>query len=189
MRGTSVYDFRQLKDFYLELEQVSLAVSALHSFHPCHKGCSQCCGFSCFLVSETEAAYLIGAFRQLPIPKRQRREIRAKASSNVNTMRRLAGYQGWPNIVAQLKAEPSQCPLLTGEGACLLYEYRPSTCRAYGNWIFPENSGVYACQIVELAFKLHAQDGIKLPSFDFVAKRQEQVLRGAVMPLSAWLEM
>jgi Fe-S-cluster containining protein len=174
-----------LREFYAELDAVSETLGEMYPWLPCRKNCSSCCSRSVFLVSELEAAYISSFMKDLP--RRKQKEIKERARKNVSAMRRKSGYVNWGRVVAECKEEISTCPLLE-DGACSLYEARPSICRSYGNFIFDGDGGIYACPIVELAVKGHAEEGVRLPSFNFVAKRQAEVLKGRVKPLSAWLE-
>lgn len=176
----------QLKQFYAELDAVAKEISSRYGdWHPCQKGCSTCCSHSIFLVSELEAAYIYSKLES--VSKYRRREIAAKARHNLSAIHQRVGYGNWPRIVQSVKSETSLCPLLVDE-SCSLYEARPSVCRSYGLFIFPENLGVYGCPKVETTIKEHLSEGIQMPSFDWVAKRQAEVLKGRVMPVSAWLE-
>ncbi len=105
----------------------------------CREACSECCR-SLFDITLVDAWYLRLGFAGLPEPVR--RKIIAKAEA------RLAGLQGsWPELEppyllnhrpegewALLMPEDDEtpCVLLGEDGRCLVYDYRPMTCRLHG---------------------------------------------------------
>ena len=100
----------------------------------CERHCSDCCHaiFGLFLI---EAAYLKQQFDQLG-----NEEIKAallRCSTAERDLRRLEkmlqAHEEDPNMQAYTMArERVRCPLLDENEDCILYPYRPITCRVYG---------------------------------------------------------
>jgi Fe-S-cluster containining protein len=104
----------------------------------CARGCSACCrGF--FDITLLDALLLQQGFGSLPESIRQ--------VSLEKSLRRLDELRGrWPGFAAPfiLNGMPDEewtempeddetpCPLLGADGACLLYAWRPMTCRLHG---------------------------------------------------------
>jgi Fe-S-cluster containining protein len=98
----------------------------------CELHCSDCCHavFGLFLI---EAFYLQQRFNQLPETVRAAALLRAqKADDEMAELKQR--YQGRdPQMVAQaVGRERLRCPLLDDNLECILYPYRPITCRVYG---------------------------------------------------------
>lgn len=100
----------------------------------CREGCDDCCHsvFGLFLI---ESVYLSRHFARLD--RRLRREAAARAEKAERDLRemekRLAAYDHDPRIKGLAMArERVRCPLLDGGGKCVLYPFRPVTCRVYG---------------------------------------------------------
>lgn len=103
----------------------------------CAGGCSGCCR-SLFDITLLDALSLQEGLSSLPSPERAAVEGRAR--------RQLARLQEkWPDFVQPylLNGRPqaewevpeeddTPCPLLSGDGTCLLYRWRPLTCRLHG---------------------------------------------------------
>lgn len=104
----------------------------------CSKGCSACCR-ALFEISLLDAALLQQGFQQLESNTQQ--QVLAKAQS-----RKTLLQQQWPDlkhpyILNRLphndweempEDDPTPCPLLDNNGACLLYRHRPLICRLHG---------------------------------------------------------
>lgn len=100
----------------------------------CERHCSDCCYalFGLFLI---EAGYLKQQFDQL-----RREEIKAallrcnKAERDLKRLEKmLEAHEDDPNMQAYtLARERIRCPLLEENEGCILYPYRPITCRVYG---------------------------------------------------------
>jgi Fe-S-cluster containining protein len=104
----------------------------------CARGCTGCCR-GLFDITLLDGALLKSGFDRLPAAVR--RPVLRKAEE------RLAELQGrWPDFGHPylLNAMPDEewtempeedetpCPLLDGDGACLVYAFRPMTCRLHG---------------------------------------------------------
>lgn len=98
---------RHLKVIDADVEPV---VQRYRAHIECAKGCSDCCQQT-FRVSHLEGAYL--------------REGLATVSDDVreDIMERASAY-------APDRRQP--CPVLSSDGGCRLYAYRPRICRKYG---------------------------------------------------------
>jgi len=121
-----------------------LAVKADQAFHKMQKNygayikcklhCSDCCHaiFGLFLV---EAAYLQQHFNQLSGKETRAALLRGKKSEKEHREleKRLMAYANDPQMVSySLGRERIRCPLLSDHQECVLYTYRPITCRTYG---------------------------------------------------------
>jgi len=100
----------------------------------CERHCSDCCHavFGLFLI---EAAYLKQYFDQLE--GREIREALFRCSDTERALKRLEiklqTHEDEPQMQAYIMArERIRCPLLDENQDCILYTYRPITCRVYG---------------------------------------------------------
>ncbi len=104
----------------------------------CRSGCSGCCR-GLFDITLLDAFLLKTGFDRLGSELRE--EAQAKARARLTSLRRE-----WPDFAAPyiLNAFPDEewtdmpeddetpCPLLSAEGRCLVYDFRPMTCRLHG---------------------------------------------------------
>ncbi len=105
----------------------------------CGSGCSECCR-GLFDITLLDALYLKSGFDNFPAEKRA--PVLKKARQ------RLKGLQGlWPDFAPPyiLNYRPEEewevlmpdddeapCPLLDANGRCMVYDFRPMTCRLHG---------------------------------------------------------
>jgi Fe-S-cluster containining protein len=105
----------------------------------CRTGCSECCR-ALFDITLLDAWYLKHGFDRL--------DAATKADVLVTAQERLLSLQRfWPDFDAPylLNYRPEEewkilmpdddetpCPLLGADGRCLVYDYRPMTCRLHG---------------------------------------------------------
>jgi Fe-S-cluster containining protein len=105
----------------------------------CRHGCSACCR-GLFDITLLDALCLKRGFDRLPEPVRQELQLKAVAPL-------VELVEKWPEFVRPwiLNGIPEEewdemmpedderpCPLLSAEGACLVYAQRPMTCRLNG---------------------------------------------------------
>jgi len=105
----------------------------------CGRGCSSCCR-SLFDITLLDAALLRSGFGCLP--EEVRSEIAAKALIRLEGVRSVWPEFSPPYILnnypeeewsrAMPEDDETPCVLLDGHGLCLLYYYRPLTCRLHG---------------------------------------------------------
>ena len=100
----------------------------------CKLHCSDCCHavFGLFLI---EAAYLQQHFNQLARKERQAAVLRGEKSEKEygELEKKLKTYGNDPQMASySLGRERIRCPLLSDHRMCILYIYRPITCRIYG---------------------------------------------------------
>ncbi len=102
----------------------------------CKQGCNDCC-FAIFEMNPVEAVYLARMF-STGLLRKQKREIARKARKiavKLDELRRklnaIENESGAQARMIALSKERLECPLHS-EGACVLYERRPITCRTYG---------------------------------------------------------
>jgi Fe-S-cluster containining protein len=100
----------------------------------CERHCSDCCHaiFGLFLI---EAAYLKQQFDQLGKEEIKAALLRCnKAEGDLKRLEKmLQAHENDPNMQAYTMArERIRCPLLDESEDCILYPYRPITCRVYG---------------------------------------------------------
>ena len=100
----------------------------------CEPHCADCCHavFGIFLI---EAVFLKHDFDQLGEDKRRVALKRAdEAARELEVLERtLREFEGDPQMSAYSMARARiRCPLLDDNNECILYPYRPITCRVYG---------------------------------------------------------
>jgi len=100
----------------------------------CKPGCADCCHavFGLFLV---EAVFLKNDFDQLgETEKADALKRGLAAEKDLKTLERtLREFKDDPRMSAYAMAKTRiRCPLLGDDDACILYPYRPITCRVYG---------------------------------------------------------
>ncbi len=104
----------------------------------CAEGCSGCCR-GLFDISYLDAQLLRIGFDALP--EQQRLKVRGSARARMQELEALWPEFAPPYILNELPFEdwrqmPEQdetpCPLLGEDGLCLVYAYRPLTCRLHG---------------------------------------------------------
>jgi Fe-S-cluster containining protein len=180
-------EFGQLEQLYEKINQETDRVARLHEWHPCRKGCSDCCHYSNFLVSETEANYIFDLVRSWG--KYRLREIQSRARSELSRLHQEIGYGKWNKLVARYPGERVTCPLLEDD-VCTVYERRPVICRVYGlSGIKDEGKHMYACPKVEKAMYeyLQSHETVEMVDFSKITKQMEGILHGELKPLVAWL--
>jgi len=127
---------------YLELvESANRLFEAVHSQHGhlmgCRPGCDECCSVY-YELSVIEAFVVNGMFGQVVSRSAARRALKRaelvqplfiKAKEDLLTVpEEMRSEEGLQEAAARIRL---QCPL-NEEGGCVLYEYRPITCRLYG---------------------------------------------------------
>jgi Fe-S-cluster containining protein len=122
----------------------SLVAKADQAFHKmqkeygahikCKIHCSDCCHaiFGLFLI---EAAYLQRHFKGLSIKEKRAALLRGENSEKEHREleKKLKLYGNDPQMSSySIGRERIRCPLLNDHQECILYVYRPITCRVYG---------------------------------------------------------
>jgi Fe-S-cluster containining protein len=103
----------------------------------CKLGCSDCC-HAMFDLSLVEAVALNQSFAQLPETKRQQVLIQAdKADREAfrikkELFKKSEAGAAVEDLLQEAGKVRIRCPLLDEDDTCVLYEYRPLTCRLYG---------------------------------------------------------
>lgn len=104
----------------------------------CRKKCSDCC-YALFDLTLIEALYLNEKFNQLFSGKQRNDliEIADKTDRVLTKMKRQAYKEvkdgkDQLEVVGKMSQERVRCPLLGENDLCVMYEYRPITCRVYG---------------------------------------------------------
>jgi len=105
----------------------------------CQHGCSECCR-GLFDITLLDALYLKRGFDQLPASVQQ--SVRTKAAGRLGDLSALwpEYFRPWTlnNIPEaqwdEMMPEDDEipCPLLSDQGSCLVYAFRPMTCRLNG---------------------------------------------------------
>jgi Fe-S-cluster containining protein len=100
----------------------------------CKPGCTDCCNavFGLFLI---EAAYLNSHFSRLGTEERKAALLRCNDTErDLKRLQKVVeGFKDDPHMQAYAMArERVRCPLLDEQGKCVLYHFRPVTCRVYG---------------------------------------------------------
>lgn len=137
----------------------------------CKLHCSDCCHaiFGLFLI---EAAYLQQHFNQLSRKERQAALLRGKKSEKEykELEKKLKTYGNDPQMASySIGRERIRCPLLSDTRECVLYVYRPITCRVYGIPLVIQGKA-HACG--NAGFK----DGESYPSFNLDEVQRELYL-------------
>ena len=104
----------------------------------CSAGCSDCC-HALFDLTLVEALYLNMNFLER-FSGKAKSQVLARADEADRLVHRLkrdafkAVKEGAPaqEILAEMAKVRVRCPLLDDDGACLMYDKRPVTCRIYG---------------------------------------------------------
>jgi Fe-S-cluster containining protein len=120
-------------------EWFSSCISFARSENACGPGCSDCCR-GLFDITLLDAYYLKHGFEML--------DDHIKGSVIGKARRRVAELQGlWPEFaepyilnyrpeedweILMSDSDETPCPLLGDDGRCLVYDYRPMTCRLHG---------------------------------------------------------
>lgn len=100
----------------------------------CERRCSDCCHavFGLFLI---EAVFLKADFDRLETTEKASALSRARAADEAfdELGRSLEVFEDDPQMRAYSMARARiRCPLLNDDNECILYPYRPITCRVYG---------------------------------------------------------
>jgi len=104
----------------------------------CRQGCSACCR-GLFDITLLDAFLLRQGFAQLP--ERVRGEVLERCRPRLSELQ-----QRWPQLAnpyllndlpddswtAMPEGDETPCPLLGADGLCLVYPFRPMTCRLHG---------------------------------------------------------
>lgn len=131
---------------YLELaaraDRLFASVERVHGdLMPCKPGCDDCCSVY-FELALIEAFTLSGMFRR-HVKGLRRDRVLARAEKAeplfLEAERLLSGVSasGRDDVVACASRLKIPCPL-NEDGCCVMYEFRPITCRIYGT---PQNIG------------------------------------------------
>ncbi len=132
--------------FFYEYEKIARGCEAvflsLKEKYPqevtCREGCVDCC-YALFDLSFIEALYINHRFNESFSGKNKEviLERADRADREVYRIKRWAfkeRQKGVPEdiIFEEIARKKVRCPLLGDDNRCLMYEYRPVTCRVYG---------------------------------------------------------
>jgi len=123
---------------------------------PCKKCCYDCCK-QLFPLSLLEAYYINQGF--LELPRTQRRELENKAKKIQEKLEKALDFHKYEvantdiadiaerrNLLTHdLQSTGTDCPLLTEEGICSLYEKRNHDCRIHGASIDEDSGEIIGC--------------------------------------------
>lgn len=132
--------FERYEALAREADAVFARVSAGHpECVTCREGCSDCC-HALFDLTLVEAAYLNSAFLRAFPPGAARSAILEKAHAAdrlAHAIKRKAfkASQAGEDVnalLADMAKQRVRCPLLGDDERCVLYAWRPVTCRVYG---------------------------------------------------------
>ncbi|MCX7920128.1 MAG: YkgJ family cysteine cluster protein [bacterium] len=145
------------------LSQVDRWFAAVQKRYPkdvvCKKGCYDCC-LGLFDISLLDAYYLQQGFSQLP--KSMQKKVINRAEKILIEVQKVQPNLTSPYYLTELSdadidcicntfAE-TRCPLLSDRNQCLVYPYRPMTCRLHGIPLIDVKHGIYFDQWCELNF-------------------------------------
>lgn len=104
----------------------------------CREKCSDCC-YAIFDLTLIEALYLNDKFnKNIEVKKKNKiLTIADKTDRELTKMKREAHKKvkngtSELEVIAHMSEQRSKCPLLDDSNMCMLYEFRPITCRVYG---------------------------------------------------------
>ena len=138
----------------------------------CQRGCSACCR-GLFDITLLDARLLREGFNQLPADKQQ--QVLQAATQSINGIRTL-----WPDFdqpylfncypeeqweLVMPEEDESPCPLLGSDGACMVYDHRPMTCRLNGIPLVDSSGEVLFDEWCSLNFL--ACDPLQIPTLRF----------------------
>ncbi|OBQ46312.1 YkgJ family cysteine cluster protein [Halodesulfovibrio spirochaetisodalis] len=138
--------FAQYEALVAEVDSVFNRVADMHSdCITCDTGCSDCC-HALFDISLIEALYINHKFlERYPFGEEQSNIVgAANAADRAIYKRKRQLYRDSMKgadpreLLEAMAKERIRCPLLNDENKCLMYEFRPITCRLYG---IPTNIG------------------------------------------------
>jgi Fe-S-cluster containining protein len=143
-----------LKEYGELLSQIDLWFRSVQKKHPkdvvCGKGCYDCC-LGLFDISLLDAYYLLQGFTQLP--KSVKQQVTRRAKKIVTQLKKLQPNLNPPYYLTELSDEDIdalcdkfaelRCPLLNEKNQCLVYQYRPMTCRLHGLPMIDIKEGEY----------------------------------------------
>lgn len=132
-----------VKEYTLLLAEVDSWFTSCQEIFPgeiaCAKGCSECC-CGLFDITILDAVLLNIGFETLSAPTKAK--IRTDAEIRMKRIRILWPEFNHPFILNHRSEEEiellmssdndTKCLLLDDQGRCLLYDYRPMTCRLHG---------------------------------------------------------
>ena len=156
MNNNALPDF---SDIFARYETLAAEADALfervRSAHPdcvsCCEGCSDCC-HALFDLTLVEAVYINKRFAEA-FPKGLERSIILEAAGVADRKAYIIKRQAFKDtqagqdtdsVIMGIGKERVRCPLLNDEKRCLLYAFRPITCRIYGIPVAINNKG-YTC--------------------------------------------
>ena len=130
--------FSEYERLVAQIDTVFLKVATTHPQEVrCQQGCSDCC-HALFDVPLIEAMYLNSKLSSLSDSQKNEVLIEAdKYDRKAQVLKKKAFKAVSENVssqevLAQVAVERLRCPLLGPMDQCLLYQYRPITCRLYG---------------------------------------------------------
>ena len=137
------YDFNEFFERYETIvSKVDSMVERIRSEYPeevtCELGCTDCC-YAMFDLTLIEAMYLNKQFQEnlSEEPRSRILEEADRADREAYRIKRKMykeHQKGVPDeaIFEEVGKKRLRCPLLTDNNDCILYKYRPITCRVYG---------------------------------------------------------
>ncbi len=104
----------------------------------CREKCSDCC-YALFDLTLVEALYIKHKFLEKFLGKEKNdilqiadKTDRALAKMKRNAYKEVKDGADQLNVIAKMSQERVRCPLLGADNLCMMYDFRPITCRVYG---------------------------------------------------------
>lgn len=158
---------------------------------PCRAGCSACC-HGPFDISAADVLLLQEGLATLPPALRT--DVARRGQALLRRMQQLApswhtpfdiaslGDEQFDALSEALAAEP--CPLLSQDGRCLVYDYRPLVCRMIGLPLLTADGDVLenACPIQDQFPAYAALDPVPF-DLDYLEDREGKCQRAAALAL------
>ena len=131
--------FKKYKDLVATVDKLFNKVKSEYSeCVKCETGCSDCC-WALFDLSLIEAIYINHQFRKKIKGAELERMLQDinRTDRKIYMIKRRAQQElsegrNEVKLLAEMGKERIKCPLLSEDNTCILYEFRPITCRLYG---------------------------------------------------------
>ena len=135
-----VYFFEEYELLLKKADDIFLTVKQKYPEEvTCKEGCTDCC-YALFDLTLIEAMYINFQFNKNITDKKQREEVLEEANKIDRKIYKLKRRlfkekqkgKSTEEILEEVSKTKIRCPLLGEDSKCILYKYRPITCRLYG---------------------------------------------------------
>ena len=135
---------------------------------PCYAGCSHCC-YTLFAVTPLDTALVSFGIASQSGSSGKVKQIQNIWSALQHQYQfthpfRIEDY-GWDHFEKLVNREKIKCPLLTSDGKCAIYPFRPKICRLAGLKYRDSQTGVELDDFCDLAKKARIETGLDTVNF------------------------